>query len=143
MSVLASARAALRYGDAMNHLLPWFDGVAKGLAGVSVIGAITQEKAVAVSAAIAAVLATLVPHLIKFYRDVRAAKRIEDTADLDRRELEKSLRERYRLEERVKSLEERIAELNAARCPWAAEGSARCSPDEPPGGWLNRVAHTE
>lgn len=95
----------------MNHLLGWSDSSGKVFAGLSLFGAAVQEQALAFSAAFAAILATMLPHALKSYREYRAEKRAEDTADLNRKEFEAALRERYRLEERVKFLEERVREL--------------------------------
>jgi len=101
----------------VNHLLHWSDSVGKWFAGLSLFGAAMQEQALAYSAALTAILATLLPHILKSYRDYRSEKRAEDTADLNRQEYELALRERYRLEERAKILADRIKEIEGDDVP--------------------------
>lgn len=97
----------------MHQLIAWSDGTGKAFALLAFVGAAIRDQALAISAAAVAVLVTVVPHAIRAYQAIRAAKRTEDTADLDRKEFESALRERWRMEERVKYLEERIRELEA------------------------------
>ena len=131
----------------MHHLLSWTDSAAKTAAGFSVWAWVSGSPDLAGVSAAAAILATLIPHAIKAYRDMRAAKRTEDTADHDRRDLEQAIRDRVRLDERTKILEEELVKLRealeAARCPFPKEGAARCNPHEAPGSWLKQDGHQD
>lgn len=116
--------------------------VADGASGVSVVGAMTGESVTAIAAAIVSVGAILIPRLIEWGRQVQAAKREEHIKDVeaDSMLISKEVRRRAELEVKVKDLEDELVqvrrELEAARCPWAQDGQARCDRSKQPGEWL-------
>lgn len=102
-----------------GDVLGWFDGLGKTAAGFSVYAAATDSSTLAIGSAIVAVIATVVPHLVRAYHDYRTVKRIEDDADKIQLELTQLRRLRIQHETKIVLLEEHVEELKKMACTLA------------------------
>lgn len=109
----------------LNNVLGWFDGLGKTAAGFSLYAAATDSNTLAIGSAIIAVIATLVPHLVKAYHDYRAAKRVEDDADKTQLELAQLRRLRIQHETKIALLDEQLTEFKKMACTLATH-EERC-----------------
>jgi hypothetical protein len=124
-------------------------GLASGAAGYVVLAAVEQPRWDTALAAVVGVGAVLVPAVVRWYRDLAAARRDEHVKDVetDSTLISAEVVKRVEAETRLRFMEAEIADLRSQlekqRCPFSTGGHAMCDPAEPPGEWLRNKEETE
>jgi hypothetical protein len=123
-------------------------GLAGGAAGYTVLAAVEQPRWDTTLAAVVGVGAVMVPAVVRWYRDLAAARREEHIKDTeaDSEIIGKEVVRRVEAESRLRLMEAEIVELRSQlekqRCPFSTGGHAMCEADAP-GEWLREKEETE